>query len=222
MMAQSLLYKLHSHNQKPGVQINPELFREVYTSKYNKVRIYKVLKVSKKSRKWIANPANRKCDAPGSWYCVGNYPPALDELIANRTSFKQLEDFNTKRTAKDDEYTREYMRRMAGGGEVSSGKERPYELEFAPMSKESAEWADSPLTTKLWSVVHGNKISEFRSLIKLNPNVVHVRSADGRGPMWWAYEHGRTDMVKLLMTNGADPNAIDSKGKKPASLMKMK
>ena len=56
----------------------------------------------------------------------------------------------------------------------------------------------------------------------MDPNVVHVRSGDGRGPLWWAYEHGRTDMVKLLMTNGADPNAIDSKGKKPQSMMKMK
>lgn len=106
MMAASMLYKMHSHNQKPGVSVNPELFREVYTSKYNKVRIFKILKVSKKSRKWIADPKNRKCDAPGSWYCVGQYPPALTELINNRTSFKQLEDFNTKRTAKDDEYNR--------------------------------------------------------------------------------------------------------------------
>jgi dolichyl-diphosphooligosaccharide--protein glycosyltransferase len=106
MMAASMLYKMHSHNQKPGVSVNPELFREVYTSKYNKVRIFKILKVSKKSRKWIADPKNRNCDAPGSWYCVGNYPPALTDLINNRTSFKQLEDFNTKRTAKDDEYNR--------------------------------------------------------------------------------------------------------------------
>jgi len=29
-------------------------------------------------------------------------------------------------------------------------------------------------------------------------------------------------MIKLLMTNGGDANALDSKGKKPASMMKMK
>jgi hypothetical protein len=29
-------------------------------------------------------------------------------------------------------------------------------------------------------------------------------------------------MVKLLMTNGGDANAIDAKGKKPQSMMKMK
>merc|ERR1711871_562212 len=116
MMAASLLYKLHSHNQKPGVRANPKLFKEVFTSKYNKVRIFKVRKVSKKSKAWNADPSNRKCDVPGSWYCVGQYPPALHKLIAKRKDFKQLEDFNVERTDEDDEYTREYMRRMAGYG----------------------------------------------------------------------------------------------------------
>jgi dolichyl-diphosphooligosaccharide--protein glycosyltransferase len=222
MMAQSMLYKMHSHNQKPGVYVNPDLFREVYTSKYNKVRIYKVLHVSKKSRKWVANPENRKCDAPGSWYCVGNYPPALDDLIANRSSFKQLEDFNTKRTGKDDEYHKEYMRRMSGGGGAREPGEKPYELQFAPNGKDDAQWADTPLTTMLWSLVHANKVKEFRALIKMEPNVVHVRSGDGRGPLWWAYEYGRGDVVKLLLTNGIDPNAVDGVGVRPKSMLKMK
>ena len=109
MMEKSLLYKLVGHNQKPGVFVNETLFREVYTSKYNKVRVYKVRGVSRKSRKWVANPKNRVCDAPGSWYCTGQYPPALDALIASRRSFKQLEDFNTKRGKEDDEYTQKHM-----------------------------------------------------------------------------------------------------------------
>ena len=97
MMAESLLYKLHGHNQSPGVTVDPQRFREVFTSKYNKVRIFKVLKVSKESKKWVADPANRDCDAPGSWYCTGNYPPALQDLINQRKNFKQLEDFNVER-----------------------------------------------------------------------------------------------------------------------------
>ena len=97
MMAESLLYKLHGHNQSPGVTVDPQRFREVFTSKYNKVRIFKVLKVSKESKNWVADPANRDCDAPGSWYCTGNYPPALQDLINQRKNFKQLEDFNVER-----------------------------------------------------------------------------------------------------------------------------
>ena len=38
---------------------------QVFTSKYHKVRIFKVLRVSQKSKKWVADPANRKCDALG-------------------------------------------------------------------------------------------------------------------------------------------------------------
>jgi dolichyl-diphosphooligosaccharide--protein glycosyltransferase len=72
-MAQSLLYKLVSFQGA----VAKERFEEVYTSKYRKVRIYKVVNVSDKSKQWAADPANRLCDAPGSWYCPGQYPPAL-------------------------------------------------------------------------------------------------------------------------------------------------
>ena len=46
------------------------------------------------------DPENRQCDAPGSWYCVGQYPPALGELIEKGKAFAQLEDFNAKRSSK--------------------------------------------------------------------------------------------------------------------------
>ena len=96
---------------------------KVYTSRYNKVRIFKVVGASTKSKKWVADPANRVCDAPGSWYCPGQYPPALNKIFEKRRAFKQLEDFNIKRDAKDEAHYTEYMRRMGGGGD--SGAERP-------------------------------------------------------------------------------------------------
>ena len=76
MMANSLLYKLVSFQGK----VSEERFREVYTSKFRKVRIYEVVNVSMKSRNWLKDPANRMCDAPGSWYCPGQYPPALAKV----------------------------------------------------------------------------------------------------------------------------------------------
>ena len=54
-------------------------------------------RVSRKSKKWIAASENKICDAPGSWYCVGQYPPALDKLMAKKEAFTQLEDFNAKK-----------------------------------------------------------------------------------------------------------------------------
>ena len=101
------------HGQR-GIAANESLFQHVFTSRYGKVRIFKVRRVSLKSKKWVADPANRRCDAPGSWYCVGQYPPALAPLIARRKNFAQLEDFNTKRSSEDEAYDKEYHERMSG------------------------------------------------------------------------------------------------------------
>jgi len=105
MMEKSVLYKLHGHLKIPGVQVDPRLFKEVHSTKHGLVRIYKVLNVSLESKEWVADPANRVCDAPGSWYCSGQYPPALAPLIKKRRDFSQLEDFN-RRTGEKGEYTK--------------------------------------------------------------------------------------------------------------------
>merc|ERR1712136_679151 len=94
MMEESLLYKLVVNGVTDGVAIDRELFEEVHSSEHGLLRIYKVLNVSEESKAWVADPANRVCDAPGSWYCVGQYPPAIRELIDRRRNFAQLEDFN--------------------------------------------------------------------------------------------------------------------------------
>jgi len=116
MMEASLLYKLHSAGMKSNVKVNPDLFEEAFTSKYGKVRIWKVLKVSKKSKNWSADPANRICDAPGSWYCVGQYPPALDDLMKKKQAFAQLEDFNVKKDDRSKKHYEQYMKAMDGKG----------------------------------------------------------------------------------------------------------
>eukprot|EP00927_Polykrikos_kofoidii_P040086 TRINITY_DN34325_c0_g1_i1.p1 TRINITY_DN34325_c0_g1~~TRINITY_DN34325_c0_g1_i1.p1 ORF type:complete len:826 (-),score=91.80 TRINITY_DN34325_c0_g1_i1:187-2664(-) len=93
MMGASFLYRAVMHG-KSGVRLNPKLFREVYTSKHGFLRIFKILNVSVESKAWCADPTNRICDAPGSWYCAGQFPPALQPLLAKRRNFAQLEDFN--------------------------------------------------------------------------------------------------------------------------------
>jgi len=100
MMANSFLYKAVNHNKQPGVKVNSKFWKEVHTTKYGLMRIFKVMNVSKESKNWVADPANRVCDAPGSWYCVGQYPPALKPLIDKRRNFAQLEDFNKKGSTK--------------------------------------------------------------------------------------------------------------------------
>jgi len=119
MMAKSLLYRLHSHNAVPGVKVDPERFTDVFRSKYGKVRIFKVMNVAHKSKKWLADPANKICDAPGSWYCTGQYPPALVKKMDKfgKEDFAQVEDWNKKKDAKSKKHYDEYMKKMGGDGD---------------------------------------------------------------------------------------------------------
>ncbi len=109
MMAASLLYRLHSNGLVPGVDVDKNRFKDVYMSEHGLVRIYKVLSVSKESKEWVLN--NRVCDAPGSWFCPGQYPPGLQKVLKEKKDFKQLEDFNAK-TEADDEYQRKYFEHL--------------------------------------------------------------------------------------------------------------
>lgn len=116
MMEKCLLYKMVRYGE-PGVpSLDKKRFTHAYSSKYGKVRIFKVMNVSRKSKEWVADPANRVCDAPGSWYCTGQYPPALASLIAKRKPFRQLEDFNVAKDEASQKYQDEYHRRMEGRG----------------------------------------------------------------------------------------------------------
>eukprot|EP00930_Biecheleria_cincta_P100851 TRINITY_DN9247_c0_g1_i1.p1 TRINITY_DN9247_c0_g1~~TRINITY_DN9247_c0_g1_i1.p1 ORF type:complete len:358 (-),score=68.47 TRINITY_DN9247_c0_g1_i1:60-1133(-) len=115
MMERSLLYKLCQQGVTKGVKINPDLFEEVHTTKYGLMRVYKVMNVSQESKDWVSDPKNRICDAPGSWYCVGQYPPALEDLIAKRRNFAQLEDFNRKGSASKSAYTKLIEKELGHG-----------------------------------------------------------------------------------------------------------
>eukprot|EP00931_Biecheleriopsis_adriatica_P098076 TRINITY_DN7198_c0_g1_i1.p1 TRINITY_DN7198_c0_g1~~TRINITY_DN7198_c0_g1_i1.p1 ORF type:complete len:878 (-),score=168.06 TRINITY_DN7198_c0_g1_i1:83-2716(-) len=94
MMAKSLVYNLYQHGKSSTAKADPRLFELVYTSPNDQLRIFKVLNVSQESKDWVANPENKICDAPGSWYCVGQYPPAIEKFLQKRRSFAQVEDFN--------------------------------------------------------------------------------------------------------------------------------
>lgn len=88
MMRKSLLFRLHSNGLMPGVEADRNRFKEVFQSEHGKVRIYKILSVSKESKEWVLK--NRVCDAPGSWFCPGQYPPGLQKVLKEKKDFKQL------------------------------------------------------------------------------------------------------------------------------------
>jgi dolichyl-diphosphooligosaccharide--protein glycosyltransferase len=230
-MRKSLLYKLHSHNLVPDVQADRNRFREVFTSTYGKVRIYKILSVSKESKDWVANPENRVCDAPGSWMCRGQYPPALKKVLSEKKDFKQLEDFNAKSDHDDSDYQREYMenvmhkkqvprpRDSKSGQEPKEPKEQPSARhEVVKLSDEKIEalnqnWENNERTTLMWELISENRLNDMVQLLYESPDLVHLRSADGRGPMFWAHEYGRSQFLQVFRQLGVREDRKDAVGK---------
>jgi len=247
MMSSSFLYKLHGHNISPGVKADPTKFKEVFRSKYGKVRIYKILGVSKESKEWVQN--NRVCDVPGSWYCPGQYPPALQSVLSKRKDFAQLEDFNTKKS--DDDYQKAYFenlnkknrpvpsKRQNAPGPGSSQDEQPPQQpkeftteQFDKLIKEareklsqedielaSANWADTEQTTLMWRLVSEKKLAELQNWLLMDPVQAFIRSSDGRGPMWWAYENRNMPVAVLLTKLGVRNDLKDSQGQTPLDLL---
>ena len=84
--------------------------------------------------------------------------------------------------------------------------------------EEWARWSNSEDTTLMWQIVSSGEVSELEAWLKRAPGLIYLRAEDGRGPLWWAYEYDRPDMVALLVREGADPDATDSLGMAPREM----
>ena len=203
MMERSLLYRLHGHQIKKDVEADPTKFREVYRSKYGRVRIFEILGVSQESKAWVLE--NRKCDAPGSWFCPGQYPPGLSNVLARKKDFAQLEDFN--RGQADEEYQKQYFEALSNPDKAA---QRARQLQNEDQGQRAAQeqsngaaaaaaaqnrkkavdeiyntWEDTEDTTLMWKLISSNQIEELKMWLEEDPTVAFIRSRDGRGPMWY-------------------------------------
>ena len=68
------------------------------------------------------------------------------------------------------------------------------------------------LRTNWTRLVPVPQVEALRFFLQKTPLVVHTRSGDGRGPLWWAYEFKRKEIVDMLLAAGADPAAKDTNG----------
>jgi dolichyl-diphosphooligosaccharide---protein glycosyltransferase len=171
--------------------------------------------VDLESKKWVEE--NRICDAPGSWFCRGQYPPALTKVLKEKKDFKQLEDFNAK-GGNDEDYQKEYFENLKRKpGEVPDPKTKPKLTKLPPDEIDliNEDWSNNEITTLLYEVIAGDRNAQFLSILQENPKSAHIRSEDGRGPMFWAHEHGRTNMIKVLKALGVSETRTDAKGKTP-------
>jgi len=241
MMERSLLFQLHGNKIKPGVEVDPNKFVEVFRSKYGRVRIYKVMNIDAESRAWVEDPSNRLCDVPGSWFCPGQYPPGLSDILQRKTDFAQLEDFN--RGQSDEEYQKQYFEALQNpeqaarkarelekeaqmkeqvaskvneNGDVAAAKEAPPKKDVDTIYN---TWEDTEDTTLMWQLISSNKVDELRLWLKEDPTVAFIRSRDGRGPMWWAFEQRNEEITKLLMKSNVPHTDRDAKGLTPVDLL---
>ncbi len=235
MMERSLLYRLHGHQIKKGVEANQNMWKEVYRSKYGRVRIYKILNVAEESKEWVKN--NVHCDIAGSWFCPGSYPPGLANILSRKTDFAQLEDFN--RGNSDAEYQKQYFEALNNPNEAlkkAQQQEREAKLKkteagVSPEKKEVQEsspkkvdeiyntWEDTEDTTMMWNLISNNQVDELRLWIEDDPTIAFIRSRDGRGPMWWAFEQRNEEITQMLMKAGVPHTDRDSKGSTPVDLL---
>eukprot|EP00978_Attheya_sp_CCMP212_P022967 scaffold69486_cov57-Attheya_sp.AAC.5 len=222
-MSESLLYKLHSHGIVPGVVADKNRFQHVHTSKHGKVRIFRIMSVSKESKNWVADPNNRICDAPGSWFCKGQYPPALQKVLHQKQDFAQLEDFN-RDGGSDEEYQRQYMENIKGVKKVVDPGTKKSPPSLKKMSakeiiKINQNWEDNEDTTLMWELISSNQKNKMFNLLSERPELAHIRSKDGRGPMWWAHENDRQKIIRMLKHMGvSDVDQLDGEGLSPLDM----
>ena len=259
MMERSLLFQLHSHMIRPNVVADPELFEEVFRSKYGRVRVYKVLGVSEESKQWVMDPANRMCDVEGSWFCPGQYPPGLNKILSRKKDFAQLEDFN--RGDKDEEYQKEYFEALrnpekareqairnqayqrntqrleqrkvkaftvnSDGSTTSHGEKNTIKVDKKKVAEAKAKrdaaynnWRDSEDTTLLYTMIQDHELENVQAWLEDDPYIGWIRSKDGRGPMWWAFESQNQEMVEMLMRFGIPHTDADANGLTPVDMLK--
>ena len=236
MMERSLLYRLHGHQIKKGVEANPQMWTEVYRSKYGRVRIYKILNVSEESKAWVMN--NVHCDVPGSWFCPGAYPPGLAGVLASKTDFAQLEDFN--RGTVDEEYQKAYHEALKNPNEAlqkvrkqerdqqmkeaetSGNKEPDASSRMKKVDEIYNTWDDTEDTTMMWNMISNNQVDDLRAWLEAEPTAAFIRSRDGRGPMWWAFEKRNDEITKMLMKAGVPHTDRDANGLTPVDLLEGK
>lgn len=176
--------------------------------------------MSQESKDWVVN--NRACDAPGSWFCPGKYPPALRKILDEKKDFKQLEDFNIK-GGDDSEYQKEYFKNLNGdgGASVNRGKDaeknvpKKRKITSAQIEKMNTEWHNTELTTMMYDLISKNSIKELQEIFDKSPHFAHIRSEDGRGPMFWAHELRRQEIIDMMKKLNVSETRTDANGKTP-------
>jgi len=78
---------------------------------------------------------------------------------------------------------------------------------------------DNSITSNLFDLIKMGDVETMTAVLNEQPAYAHVRSKDGRGPMWWAHEHGNKQIIKLLKSKGVSEKLRDKDGMTPLDLV---
>lgn len=74
--------------------------------------------------------------------------------------------------------------------------------------------------TPLWRAASFGNRAIVKLLLATGTVDPNSMSIGNRGPIFWPCENGFTDIVRMLLEHGADPNALDNHGRTPYSIAK--
>jgi len=67
----------------------------------------------------------------------------------------------------------------------------------------------------LFAAIRDGDDAFIDTVMSVRPELARLRSADGRGPLFWAREYGRARIAAKLVAAGADADARDAHGLAP-------
>merc|ERR1712228_273716 len=73
-------------------------------------------------------------------------------------------------------------------------------------------WEDTEETSNLYELISQHNFDVLNQWFTSDSSIPFLRSKDGRGPMFWAYEFGHKDIIKLLKSMGVSDSQKDKDG----------
>ena len=93
------------------------------------------------------------------------------------------------------------------------------EGQFELAAAKAAKWEDTDEVAEFKTLIEAGDLDAVDTAVKGNPDLVHLRSADGKGPLFWAYATGNKKIRKYLTKNGCQKDVLDADGN-PAKFYK--
>jgi hypothetical protein len=149
----------------------------------------------------------------------------IGEILKILTQSQQFEE-DTEEEERNEEPTEEPTENgdlnRAHAETVLSEKKKVRLLPQDEIDRINAVWEDTKITSIFYEFISGFNdtvaLNHVSDIILDEPQIAHVRSKDGRGPMWWAHEKDQPSVVAFLKKLGVNEELKGANGETPLDL----